>query len=127
MSTTIHRSLLFTLTALMISLSSSLAFAGDKYGAIAISPSTKALGWSYNYNSNSYAKSVALAHCRKHASDCKIASWFRNACGAIAIGNSGGWGADWGRNIKQAKWKALKRCRGYDHGCKVKRWVCTDR
>ncbi|GJM02108.1 MAG: hypothetical protein DHS20C08_06090 [Rhodomicrobium sp.] len=113
--------------SLIFGLSAAPAYAGNNYGAIAVSPSTKALGWSYNYKSKAYAKSVALAHCRKHASDCRIANWFRNSCGAIAFGKKGGWGADWGRSIKQAKWKAVKRCRKHDYGCKAVRWVCTDR
>lgn len=115
------------LTGLLIGANTAPAFAKNKYGAIAVSPSTKALGWSYNYNSKSYAQSVALAHCRKHASDCRIANWFRNACGAIAFGRNGGWGADWGTSVGNAKWKAVKRCRRHDSGCKAVRWVCTDR
>ncbi len=112
---------------LALTLNTSTAFAKDYYGAIALSPSNKAMGWSYNYNSRWKAEQVALKKCRKYAGDCRIGTWFRNACGAIAVGRNGGWGADWGRNVKQAKWKSRKMCRKYDKGCKVKRWVCTQR
>ncbi len=103
------------------------AQARNKFGAIAISPSSKAMGWSYNYNSKWKANQVALRKCRQYASDCRIATWFRNACGAVAVGANGGWGAHWGRSIKNAKWKAKKMCRRHDSYCQVRRWVCTDR
>lgn len=124
-----------TLTSIAFILMASLLFvtsvttahAKNKFGAIAISPSSKAMGWSFNYNSKWKANQVALKKCRKYASDCKIGVWFRNACGAIAVGNNGGWGANWGHSVKNAKWKAKKTCSKFDSYCKVKRWVCTDR
>lgn len=126
-----NRKILNLLTAILVtitlSIGSTSAFAANNYGAIAISPSSKAMGWSYDYKSRWKAEQVALAQCRKHAGDCKIATWFRNACGAVAVGANGGWGANWGRSIKQAKWKSRKMCRKYDSYCKVKRWVCTTR
>ncbi len=118
---------LVMLTCMVLVSAGSDAQAKNKYGAIAISPSSKAMGWSYNYNSKWKANQVALQKCYQHASDCKIATWFRNACGAVAVGSNGGWGAAWGRSIKQAKWKARKTCRKYDSHCKARRWVCTDR
>lgn len=113
------------LTLMLLSLTATTASAKNYYGAIAISPSSKAMGWSYNYGSKWKANQRALAKCRQYASDCKIATWFRNACGAVAIGSNGGWGASWGRNVSQAKWKAKKTCHKYDSYCQVKRWVCT--
>lgn len=118
---------LVMLTCMVIVSAGSEAQARNKFGAIAISPSSKAMGWSYNYNSKWKANQVALQKCYQHASDCKIATWFRNACGAVAVGANGGWGAAWGRNISQAKWKAKKTCHKYDSYCQPKRWVCTDR
>ena len=128
MITTHHlrRAILLTMSMVFLFASSAIARA-DNYGAIAVSPSTKALGWSYDYKSIGAAKNVALANCRKHANDCRIANWFRNSCGAIAVGANGGWGADWGNTIKQAKWKARKRCHQHDRHCKTIRWVCTTR
>lgn len=118
---------LILMTSFALIASPSTAEAKNKFGAIAISPSSKAMGWSYNYNSKWKANQVALNKCYKYASDCKIAVWFRNACGAVAVGANGGWGAHWGHSVKNAKWKAKKTCRKYDSYCQVKRWVCTDR
>lgn len=115
------------LAAFIITTTASIAHARNYYGAIAVSPSSKALGWSFDYGSRGKAQRVALAKCRQHAGDCKIATWFKNACGAIAFGGNGGWGADWGRSVANAKWKAKKRCKRYDSHCKVNRWVCTTR
>lgn len=97
------------------------------YGAIAISPSSKAMGWSYDFRSKWKAERAALARCRQHASDCRIATWFRNACGAVAVGHNGGWGAHWGASVKNANWRAKKTCNKHDSYCEVKRWVCTTR
>ena len=114
-------------TSFLIAASSSHASAKNYYGAIAYSPSTQAMGWAYDYNTKWAANNAALKKCRKHASDCRIATWFRNACGAIAVGGNGGWGAHWGHSVKNAKWKARKTCKRHDSYCKVRRWVCTTR
>src|SRR5262245_31709818 len=50
------------------------------YGAIAYSPSNRAHGWSYDYPSRRDAERRALAQCRRHAEDCIVPVWFRNAC-----------------------------------------------
>ena len=125
-TTILRRAILAVMSVFFVFTTTAIAKA-DNYGAIAVSPSSKALGWSYDYKSIGGAKRAALANCRKHAGDCKIANWFRNSCGAIAVGSNGGWGADWGNTIKQAKWKARKKCRQYDSNCKAIRWVCTTR
>ncbi len=127
MKNTITSIAFILMASLLFVTSATTAHAKNKFGAIAISPSSKAMGWSFNYNSKWKANQVALNKCRKYASDCKIGVWFRNACGAVAVGANGGWGAHWGNSVKSAKWKAKKTCRKYDSYCKVKRWVCTDR
>jgi serine/threonine-protein kinase len=127
MKNTITSIAFILMASLLFVTSATTAHAKNKFGAIAISPSSKAMGWSYNYNSKWKANQVALNKCRKYASDCKIGVWFRNACGAVAVGANGGWGAHWGNSVKSAKWKAKKTCRKYDSYCKVKRLVCTDR
>lgn len=127
MKNTITSIAFILMASLLFVTSATTAHAKNKFGAIAISPSSKAMGWSFNYNSKWKANQVALNKCRKYASDCKIGVWFRNACGAVAVGANGGWGAHWGNSVKSAKWKAKKTCRKYDSYCQVKRWVCTDR
>jgi len=109
-----------------------LAFAGaaharDLYGAIAYSPSTGAHGYSFDYGSRASAERKALSSCRKYARDCRVPLWFRNSCGALAVGNGGGWGTAWGPNRAAAEANALRSCRGHTKGCGVVRWVCTGR
>ena len=102
------------------------AAAQDNYGAIAYSPSTGAPGWSFDYGSRAAAENVALASCRKHAGDCVIPIWFRNACGALAVG-SNGYGSGWGTSRKLAESYALQTCRKNTGGCSIRRWACTTR
>jgi hypothetical protein len=100
--------------------------AAENYGAIAYSPSTKAHGWSYDYPSRSAAEDVALSNCRKHAGDCIVPLWFRNACGALAVGASG-YGTGWGTSRNLAESQALRVCRRYTGNCAIRRWACTTR
>ncbi len=123
-----HNTLLASLIVMIaLSVNAGTAFAANYHGAIAISPSSKAMGWSYDYKTRWAAENAALNECRQHASDCRIATWFRNACGAVSIGENGGWGANWGRSIHQAKYKSKRMCRQNDSYCQVERWVCTTR
>jgi hypothetical protein len=94
-------------------------------GAIAYSPSTNQAGFSYNWPNEVDAELTALGHCDRLASDCETAITFRNACGALAVGDRGGWGADWGVDREAAEWAALEQCRRYDNGCDVRRWQCS--
>lgn len=109
------------LTAL---LPAATAHAATLYGAIYFSPSTNANGYSYNHRSKSDAEWAAYNACSENADDCVKAIGFRNACGALAVGN-GGWGADWGVNGNQAQAKAMRSCRDYAERCRVIRWQCT--
>jgi serine/threonine-protein kinase len=102
------------------------AAAQDNYGAIAYSPSTGAHGWAYDYGSRAAAEQVALSNCGQHADDCVVPIWFRNACGALAVG-ADGYGSGWGSNRNLAERYALQSCRKYTSGCWIKRWACTTR
>ncbi|HZG30421.1 MAG TPA: DUF4189 domain-containing protein [Ensifer sp.] len=99
----------------------------DNHGAIAYSPETGAAGWSYDHPSRRRAERVAMGNCLAYADDCRIATYFSNACGAVAKASNGGWGADWGYNRRDAERNALAAC--YDQGdnCRVVRWQCTSR
>ncbi len=101
------------------------ARAQDRFGAIAFSPSTGAFGFSNDHPSQSDAEAGALAECRKRAGGCQSSSWFRNACGALAVGEYGGWGTDWGNERAAAEANALNMCRRYTNNCSVLRAVCT--
>lgn len=109
---------------LLLGLGASPAVAQDYYGAIAYSPSTRAHGYSYDYPTRWEAEDRALAECRRHAGDCLIPVWFRNACGALATGPSG-YGSGWGTNRNLAESYALQTCRRHSGGCSIMRWVCT--
>ena len=100
--------------------------AADNYGAIAYSPGTGAHGWSIDYGSREAAESVALQNCRKHAGDCTVPIWFRNACGALAVGPSG-YGSGWGTDRSLAERYAMQSCRKHGRNCQIRRWACTTR
>lgn len=100
--------------------------AAQSFGAIAYSPSSGAWGWSSDYGSRGQAERRAIRECRNRGSGCRNAIWFRNACGALAKGNNGGWGANWGNNRNQARSKALRTCRSYgNRGCRIVEAVCS--
>ena len=97
----------------------------DSFGAIAYSPTTGAAGWSHDYNNRSDAENVARGGCDNRADDCRVAIWFKNGCGAVAVGNNGGWGSGWGANRRLAEREAIGSCRANDGGCSVIRWQCS--
>ena len=103
--------------------------AREHYGAIAYSPSTRAHGWSYDYGSRGEAERRARDQCNRHlddrqAEDCVVPVWFRNACGALAVGDDG-YGSGWGVSRKAAETFAIQSCGRYSGGCSIIRWVCT--
>ena len=101
----------------------SLPARADYYGAIAYSTGSGAVGYSYDYGSRYAAEARALNEC---GGGCFIATWFRNACGALAVGPRG-WGAAWANSRSGAERAALGYCAQNTAGCYVKRWVCTTR
>lgn len=108
------------------SMAAGQAAAQNNYGAIAYSPGTGAHGWSIDYGSREAAESVAMQNCRKHAGDCTVPIWFRNACGALAVG-SNGYGSGWGTDRRIAERYAIQTCRKFTGNCKIRRWACTTR
>lgn len=118
-------SLAASLLCLLLAAAVRPAAAQDYFGAIAYSPTTRAHGWTHDYGSRQEAQNVALAECRRHADDCVIAVWFRNACGALAVGLDG-YGAAWATNRVQAERAALKLCRSYSEDCGAIRSICAN-
>jgi serine/threonine-protein kinase len=115
--------------AVLVGFGAVLAPAGavaQNYGAIAYSPSTGADGWAFDYPSRAVAERNALQDCRKYADDCAIQLWFRDACGALAVGDNG-YGTGWGTDRRIAESYAIQTCRKYTSKCAVRRWVCTSR
>ncbi|WP_376775849.1 DUF4189 domain-containing protein [Kutzneria kofuensis] len=71
---------------------------GNRYGAIAYSPSKLDWGWAVNYDSESVARGEAYNQCSRAtgAADCRVANAFTNSWGALALSTPNGpagWGA----------------------------------
>lgn len=97
----------------------------QQWGAIAYSQSTGASGSSYGWGYQSDAEATAYEGCADYANDCEIAVYFESACGALAVGSNGGWGADWGYDESSASSSAVGLCSDYDAGCEVHTWQCS--
>lgn len=96
---------------------------GPSFGAIARGPSSGELGYSTKVKSREEAEQAALAKC---GSNCSIAVWFQDACGAYAEGGNG-WGANFGTTMDEARSKAQGACAAYssEAQCTVKLVVCS--
>ena len=105
-------------------LSNSPAAAADSYGAIAFSPATGATGWSHSLRTRREAERLAMRGCLGHAGDCRVAIWFVNACGALAVGRNG-WGSGWGNDRRRAEREAIGTCSANTRSCQVVRWQCS--
>jgi serine/threonine-protein kinase len=101
-----------------------LAMADDSYGAIAFSTESGASGHSYNYGSREEAEERALQEC---GSGCEVVLWFKNGCGALAVGNNNGWGTGWSGSREEAENNALNQCSQQTSNCDVKVRACTAR
>jgi serine/threonine-protein kinase len=95
------------------------ALAADLYGSIAYSQQTRNYAWATDYNSQYEAENAAMQECYKRAGDCKSALWFVNGCGALAVGDDGGWGSNWGTNFREAQNKAIQQCNGVSYNCQI--------
>jgi Domain of unknown function (DUF4189) len=100
--------------------------AAQYYGAIGYSPSSGAMGWSFDYLTREEARQVALTRCAEHASDCEIAVQFADGCGVIVFGERAKSAAG-SPSRSEATRVALRRCQMRSEGCTVRRWVCTTR
>ncbi|HTS42391.1 MAG TPA: DUF4189 domain-containing protein [Xanthobacteraceae bacterium] len=96
----------------------------ESYGAIAYSASSGAYGYSEKYANRAQAESRAREECGK--SDCEIAAWFYNSCGAPAADDDGAWGGAQGANETSARQAALARCeKEGGRNCKVIATQCS--
>ena len=90
--------------------------AEDLHGSIAFSQdddSAYAWGIAWSFDSSAGAQSEALGQCRAHGGTrCAEVGWFREACGALAIGDDNGYGTGWGATTGEAERDALAQCRG---------------
>lgn len=97
----------------------------QSYGAIAYSPSSGAHGYSFGYRNQSGAQQRALRECNVRGRGCRVAIWYKNACGAVAVAPNGSWGSGWGNSKQRANYEALKVCRRYSGGCSVRVNACS--
>ena len=103
---------------------------GRSYGAIATASGGASYGYSYRWNTQAEAERAALSDCDKEAGRrgaCKVATWFYNQCGALAVGDNGAWATDWAGSIRAARAKALSDCQKSDPKgqCKVEVSYCS--
>ena len=109
--------------ALFVLLGAATAAAADEnFGAIAFSSSSGATGYSYDYDSRDGAEERALQEC---GPGCKVVLWFKNACGALAVGEGSGYGTGWASSRSEAENLAMGYCRQNTSGCEISRWACT--
>ena len=100
------------------------------YGSIAFSQQSGggfAGGIAWNYGSRDKARRDALGGCRALGGEsCREVGWFRNACGAIAIGDGDGFGTGWGETFGPAEEMALAKCRGAGNAnCRIEISRCA--
>lgn len=105
---------------------------GDLHGSIAFSQlgdGGYAFGIAWNAQGREEARRSAVEECgrRGGGGGCSEAGWFRNACGAIAIGDGNGYGTGWGETDGEAESSALSNCRSANRNCQVAMSRCVDR
>lgn len=96
------------------------------WGAIAMSTSTGALGWSHGQDSQKSAEEFAVSQCAQHAEDCaRMVSW-GNGCGSLAMGDRGYvYAVSLAASQKQAEREAVASCNKKSRDCRPIRTVCT--
>lgn len=92
----------------------------EKFGAIAMSPTTLESGYAFGFTTGAQAEQEALKHChddyKTHAPDCKSLLTFVNSCAALALNTSatatgGSWGTAWAETPAEAEQKAQESCK----------------
>lgn len=108
-----------------------LAAAQERWGSIVFSQEPDggyAWGMGWGYGSHSSATSRAVDECRdRGGSNCQEIAWSRNACGALTIGDSNGYGYGWGRSTAAAEDRAMTACRNYNRNCRLVISRCSTR
>ncbi len=93
------------------------------FGAIAYGATTGRWGYSNDYSRQVQANQRAVKECGQP--DCVVRVWFRDECGALALGDNGAWGADRGDSAAQAQSAALARCTPNGDHCQIKATRCS--
>jgi uncharacterized protein DUF4189 len=97
------------------------------FGAIAYGKRSDAFGFSFGWDSQAKAESVATQNCAQHGSDCEVMVWFDRRCGAVAARGDHKyvyWGL--GDGDGAARSVAMSECTK-DHGpsCEVRVSKCS--
>ena len=97
----------------------SIAFSQDDDGAYAWG-----IAWSFDSAAGAHAE--ALGQCREYGGTrCAEVGWFREACGALAIGDGNGYGTGWGATTGEAESDALAQCRASNDDCRLEVARCA--
>lgn len=108
---------------LVAAMASMQAQAQNRYGSIAFSQQPDGgYKWGITWNSRSRegAESQAITGCRGEGGrSCTEIYWFRNTCGALAIGGGNGWGTGAGATAVDAQRGALAKCRTRNRDCQI--------
>ena len=105
------------------------ASAESRYGSIVFSQESGG-GWTWgmawSYDSQRGATARAMDECRSRGgTNCRRVGWFRDACGALAIGDRNGYGANWGSSSSEAEERAIELCRNANRNCRVAASRCA--
>lgn len=79
----------------------------------------------YDASNQAAADSIAMSNCSRRSGGCRVVVTFNAACGAVAVGDNGGWGADRGSDSSSAQHNALVKCGNYGSNCRIVRWACS--
>ena len=108
---------------LVVTMACMQAQAQNRYGSIAFSQQTDGgydWGITWNFESREAARNRAMAGCRSEGGrNCSEIFWFRNTCGALAIGGGNGWGTGSGETALAAQRGALGKCRARNRDCRI--------
>ena len=103
----------------------------DLWGSIAFSQDPSGgYTWAIVWNSSGaeQAKQAGLEVCQREGGEsCQDVGWFRNACGALALGDGNGFGTGGGETTDKAERAALERCRVSNRNCRIEVSRCSDR
>ena len=112
-----------TVIVVAMALTALPASAQDRYGSIVFSQEYNggyAWGIAWSYDSRSSARNQATNECRSQGgTSCGEIGWFRNACGALAIGDNNGYGVGWAESPRGAENQAISGCRSYNSNCRL--------
>lgn len=96
-----------------------------RFGAIAVSRSTGAVGWSHGQPAARDAEEYAQEQCKSHAPDCQAVLSWGNGCGTLVLGSRFTWAAESAPTREEAEARAVAECGTLDLKCRPIRTVCT--